>query len=136
MTLHAVLVVDDDPAVGSQLEQEFPPASGIVLHVATTAAAAIDLLNENQYEAIVLDLVLGTGNGLDVLHHVRDQGVPTPVMVISAWLPDYVRELLGTLDLVRMIHAKPIHPKALAGVVESWIVHPETVRAGAGLAPH
>jgi DNA-binding response OmpR family regulator len=128
MTLHTVLVVDDDPSVGSQLEQEFHAGSGIVLHVATTAAAAIDLLNENRYEAIVLDLVLGTGNGLDVLYHVRSQGVPTPVMVISAWLPDYVRELLGTLDLVRMIHAKPIHPKALAGVVESWVAHPNTVR--------
>lgn len=120
MATAAVLVVDDDTGVGSELEHELRRGD-IAVHVAPTAQAAIDLLNENRYAVIILDIVLAEGSGFDVLHHARAKGIDSPVIVVSAFVPEYVRELLAELQLVRIIHPKPFDPKALAGLVQAWL---------------
>lgn len=115
-----VLVVDDDQMVGSELEQELDRPE-VAVHVATTAQAANDLLDENRYSVIILDIVLAGGSGFDVLHHARRKGVDAPFIVVSAYVPEYVRELLAELELVRIIHPKPYDTKALAALVLAWI---------------
>ena len=118
--IQAVLVVDDDPAVGSLLEQALGRTSDVAVHVVDTAAGAIALLEENDYRAMILDLVLARGSGFDVLEHARGVGLKTPVVVTSSYLPDYARELLSSLPLVRMIHPKPADPEVLAAIVRAW----------------
>lgn len=115
-----VLVVDDDQMVGSELEHELDRPD-VVVHVAPTAQAATDLLDENRYAVIILDIVLAGGSGFDVLHHARKKGIDAPVIVVSAYVPEYVRELLADLQLVRIIHPKPYDPKALAALVLAWV---------------
>lgn len=115
-----VLVVDDDQMVGSELEQELGRPD-VAVHVAATAEAAIDLLDENRYSVIILDIVLAGGSGFDVLHYARRNGIDVPFIVVSAYVPEYVRELLAELQLVRIIHPKPYDAKALAALVLAWI---------------
>jgi DNA-binding response OmpR family regulator len=115
-----VLVVDDDPVVGSELEQELDRAD-VAVHVASTAQAAVHLLEENRYSVIILDIVLAGGSGFDVLQHARARGIDAPVIVVSAYVPEYVRQLLADLELVRIIHPKPYDPKALAALVLAWV---------------
>lgn len=115
-----VLVVDDDQMVGSELEEQLARPE-VVVHVAPTAQSAIDLLDENEYAVIILDIVLAAGSGFDVLHHARAKGIDVPVIVVSAFVPEYVRELLSDLELVRIIHPKPYDPKALAALVDAWL---------------
>lgn len=120
MAQACVLVVDDDPMVGSELEQELGRPD-LAVHVAATAQAATDLLDENRYAVVILDIVLAAGSGFDVLHHARRTGIDVPFIVVSAFVPEYVRELLADLELVRIIHPKPYDPKALAALVVTWV---------------
>ena len=115
-----VLVVDDDPGVGNELENELRGVA-VTVHVAQTAAAAIDLLDENSYAVIILDIVLEGGSGFDVLRHARQLELEIPVIVVSAFVPEYVRELLADLQVVRVIYPKPYEAKALAGLVKAWL---------------
>jgi DNA-binding response OmpR family regulator len=115
-----VLVVDDDPSVGSEIEQALRRPD-VAIHVAATSAAAVDLLSENRYAVIILDIVLSGGSGFDVLAHARDHEIDVPVIVVSAFIPEYVHELLAQFGMVRIVHPKPYDAKALAALVAVWL---------------
>lgn len=115
-----VLVVDDDFMFGSELEQELDRPD-VAVHVAATAQAATDLLAENKYAVIILDIVLAGGSGFDVLHYARRNEIDVPFIVVSAYVREYVRDLLAELQRVRIIHPKPYDAKALAALVLAWV---------------
>ena len=47
-------------------------------------AGALELAGGQQFDAIILDLMLPEMNGLEVLTRIRGQGVHTPVLVLTA----------------------------------------------------
>jgi DNA-binding response OmpR family regulator len=90
-----VLVVEDQRKLGTLLKQGLSEA-GYVVGSAASCATARDALCETSYDAIVLDLGLPDGDGLDLLHQWRKSGFNEPVIILSA--RDTVQDRIKGLD--------------------------------------
>lgn len=78
-----ILVIEDDPSIGRTLVQGFTEA-GHPCQWAKNGNDGARLAAEQQADAIVLDLMLPGAPGLDVLRGLRQQGIDTPVVVLTA----------------------------------------------------
>jgi DNA-binding response OmpR family regulator len=78
-----ILVIEDDAVIGKALVQGFSEA-GHECVWAKDGERGLTLAEEQQVDAIVLDLMLPRRNGLDVLSTFRSKGVQTPVVLLTA----------------------------------------------------
>ena len=78
-----MLVVDDERGLTAALERGLA-AEGFAVDVAADGATGLELATSVDYDAIVLDIMLPRLNGYDVLAALRDRGVWTPVLMLSA----------------------------------------------------
>jgi DNA-binding response OmpR family regulator len=81
--LPRVLVVEDEPAILDGLEGLFAQ-SGFLPTRAADGGLADALLSRERFDLVVLDLMLPTLPGLDVLRRLRARGDDTPVLVLTA----------------------------------------------------
>jgi two-component system, repressor protein LuxO len=79
----SILVVEDSEATAA-LYVEYLRSANYRVRTASTLAAAQKLLASEVFGAVVLDLNLPDGNGLDMLRDIRRQGLPTETMVVTA----------------------------------------------------
>lgn len=111
-----ILLVEDDLPTAQEIEAVFR-GRGLIVTTASTQAEAMELLEENRYGAMVLDLVLRDGDGLPILSMLRDQKRELPVIVVTQYLTRYVRETAEFFSQVRLIASKPYPAAALAASV-------------------
>jgi two-component system OmpR family response regulator/two-component system copper resistance phosphate regulon response regulator CusR len=78
-----ILVIEDDPAIGKNLVQGFTEA-GHECELATNGLVGAQMAGEQKADAIVLDLMLPGRPGLEVLRSIRQSGIRTPVVVLTA----------------------------------------------------
>jgi heavy metal response regulator len=90
-----VLLVEDEEAVSSFIQQGLSEA-GFVVDVTPNGLEGSQYARATDYDAIVLDLMLPGMDGLSVLKEIRDDGVRTPVLVLTA--RDGIRDRVGGLD--------------------------------------
>jgi DNA-binding response OmpR family regulator len=76
------LVVDDDATL-TTLVRRLLEEDGYAVDVAATADDGRTLAMVNDYDAIVLDLVLPDGNGIPVIQGLRRDGKKTPIVVLT-----------------------------------------------------
>ncbi len=67
---HKILVVDDDILVLEALE-ELLTASGYVVRVATRGQEALEMLDKERFDLLILDVVMPKMTGLDLCREVR-----------------------------------------------------------------
>jgi DNA-binding response OmpR family regulator len=78
-----VLVVEDETGVREHIVALLKREDYAVDAVDTADDGAY-MLKENNYDAVVLDIMLPDGSGLDVLSKFRDTGKAVPVLILSA----------------------------------------------------
>lgn len=79
----AVLIVEDDPAMAF-LYQEYLGGEGIGVATAGSIAAARRLIPDVAPAAVVVDVQLPDGSGLDLLGWIREQGLDLPAVAVTA----------------------------------------------------
>ncbi len=111
-----VLVVDDEPQITRGLEGGLKHA-GYQVETADTKQGALDALSVRPPDAVVLDLVLPDGSGVDVCKEVRSwSGVPIVSCRrlatnarrsarVDAGADDYVTKPFGTEELLARLRA-------------------------------
>ncbi len=78
-----LLVIEDDPVIGKSLRKGLQEAGhGCVW--AKDGDRGLELASGQQFEAIILDLMLPGRAGLDVLRTLRGSGIQTPVIALTA----------------------------------------------------
>ncbi len=78
-----ILVVEDEQLLGKSLNRGLREAG----HECTwtrSGKKGLELARSQQFEAIVLDLTLPDMNGLNILDSLRDDGIRTPLLVLTA----------------------------------------------------
>ena len=82
--LAAVLVVDDEPGMRHFLERTLKPRVG---HVASAGSAedADELMRRHRFDLVVLDIALPGKSGLQWLRELREAGVGSEVVLITAF---------------------------------------------------
>lgn len=113
-----VLIVDDDPAI-RQIVAALLARDGTDSEIAEDGSAAITLLRRERYDAVLLDLLMPRVDGLGVIAFMKENGIDTPVIVISAVTDDQVEHL--DPQLVRVAMQKPLEPRELRRVVEAIV---------------
>ncbi|TFU27290.1 response regulator transcription factor [Thermus tengchongensis] len=106
-----VLVVEDDPTAARVLELALRRA-GHEVALARDFLGGLEALGQD-WDAIVLDLNLPGGSGLDLLRHLRQElGKPTPVLVLSGLKQE--RTVVEALQLGAQDYlTKPFSPQEL-----------------------
>ncbi|CCG40957.1 response regulator [Magnetospirillum molischianum] len=78
-----VLIVDDD-SVSSGATASLVQDGTVEIREASTGAAALDLLRTEQFDCLVLDLILPDISGFDLLDRARADGLRLPPVVIHS----------------------------------------------------
>jgi two-component system OmpR family response regulator len=78
-----LLIVEDDPVVGKALRQGFAEAA-LECQWVRDGERGLELAKSQQFDAIVLDLLLPRRSGLEVLQEIRSAGILTPVLLLTA----------------------------------------------------
>src|SRR5580704_17098921 len=77
------LIADDDPAIRLVLRHRLE-AEGWRVEEAADSAAALEALQSGRFDVALLDINMPGVGGLEVLTTAREQGSPTPIVVITA----------------------------------------------------
>jgi two-component system, OmpR family, response regulator len=78
-----LLVIEDDPLIGKALRKGLSEAGhGCVW--AKEGQKGLELASGQQFDAIILDLMLPGRPGLEVLKELRTSGIQTPVIALTA----------------------------------------------------
>lgn len=90
-----ILVVEDEKKVASflkkGLEEEY-----FAVDCAYDGEEALYMVEANEYDLMILDIMLPKIDGLEVLQGVRDKGFPLPVLMLTA--KDSVEDVVKGLD--------------------------------------
>ena len=78
-----ILIIEDDPAMQTGLRDnlEFEEYD---VKVIGDGKAGLQSLLENSYDLVILDVMLPSMSGFDVLKRAREKGVGTPVIMLTA----------------------------------------------------
>src|SRR4051812_30809832 len=79
-----VLIVDDDPILLEALPEALRlRMEGVTVETAASAAAALDLIADRDYDAIVTDIKMPGMDGLELLAQIRTRRPDTPTLMIT-----------------------------------------------------
>ena len=78
-----MLVAEDDASLRSVLERGLRE-NGYVVDAVADGTAAIEHLRAYQYEVAILDWRMPKADGIEVLRIIRERGVRTPVLMLTA----------------------------------------------------
>lgn len=80
---HRLLLVEDEPGLVMTLTDRLA-AEGYDVATVGDAAAAIQTATTGRFDAILLDVMLPGGNGFDICRTVRQRGIVTPILMLTA----------------------------------------------------
>jgi two-component system chemotaxis response regulator CheY len=110
----SVLVTDDSKLSRRSVKKSLPPELDYDISEATNGQEAIDLLAENTFDLVLLDLTMPDVDGVDVLEYLskREQCFPNVIVISADFKPEKQRIVLS-LGAKRFIR-KPLDKEELA----------------------
>jgi len=90
-----VLVVQDEAPIASFIKRGLE-AEGFVVRTASDGAEGLRLMRSSQFDLIILDLLLPSVSGEEVLARMREGGSSVPVIVLTA--KDAVSDRVANLE--------------------------------------
>jgi two-component system OmpR family response regulator len=129
-----LLVVEDEPKLAGLLERGLGE-EGHVVDLASTGANALWMARAVAYDAIVLDVMLPERDGFAVCAELRDAGVWSPVLLLTA--RDAVEDRVAGLDsgaddyLTKPFSFHELNARLRALVRRTAIARPTVLEVGA-----
>ena len=120
--MNKILIVEDEEAI-ADLEKDYLELSGFEVEVANDGEAGLKKAMEEDYNLIILDLMLPGVDGFEICRTVRDEK-NTPIIMVSAKKDDIdkIRGLgLGADDYM----TKPFSPSELVARVKAHLARYE-----------
>jgi len=87
-----ILLIEDEHSVASLIQKALTEEEYEV-SVAMDVHSAWDHISRWQYDLLLIDVMLPGGNGMDICRKVRQQGIQTPILMLTA---------LGSVDNIVM----------------------------------
>ncbi len=114
----SLLIIDDDQIMCGLITECLESDFSSITHC-QSIALAIDLLMENEYDCLIIDIDLGDGNGAEVVKYIQDwkpmDNHEATKIVISGFVNDVFKEKFK--DKFDGILAKPFKPGDLQATV-------------------
>jgi signal transduction histidine kinase len=115
----AVLVVDDNP-INVMVARKFLENWGATVDIANDGKEALDRLDVNKHQLVLMDLHMPVMNGYEASKKMRIDGVTIPIIALTANLPEEIHGRLkdsGIDDLV----VKPFLPDQLYKKINQYL---------------
>ena len=115
MNAPKIFIVDDERTIRLTFRLALE-TDGYAVQEAATADEAMMGFQAEVYQLVILDLRIGDDSGLNVLAEMRQRGIQTPTLMITAYgsIRNAVRAMqLGAIDFLE----KPIDPISLRRIV-------------------
>lgn len=113
--MEQILIVEDERPIAELIEMTLKNA-GYRCQKALTGTDAADLLEENTYDLVLLDIMLPGINGYELMEYIKPTGTPVIFLTAKAALKDRVQGLrMGADDYI----VKPFEPPELVARVET-----------------
>jgi two-component system OmpR family response regulator len=125
-----VLVVDDEPFITDVLSSALA-FEGFATEEAATGAEALTKARQDDFDCIVLDVMLPDGDGFDVCRTLRDEDISTPVLFLTA--RDAGADKLAGLALGDDYVTKPFHIDELVARIRAVLRRTSGVTEGSRL---
>ena len=110
-----ILIVDDERPIAELIELTLQKM-GYACQLAFDGDTAADLMEQNEYDLVLLDIMLPGPNGYELLEYLRPTGTPVIFLTAKGTVSDRVRGLrLGADDYI----VKPFDPMELLARVAS-----------------
>ena len=90
-----ILLVEDEKGVANFIKKGLEEEYYSIDH-ATEAEGALDFLEVNTYDMIILDVMMPGMNGFDLCRKIRQKGIQTPILMLTA--RDSVKDKVHGLD--------------------------------------
>jgi two-component system, OmpR family, response regulator CpxR len=114
---HRLLIIDDDVRLAEMLVEYLAP-EGIELTAVASGIQGLRSAQRENYDLIILDVMLPGLSGFEVLKQLRETGAKTPVLMLTA-RGDDVDRIVG-LDLGADDYLpKPFNPRELLARVKA-----------------
>ena len=117
ITSPAILIIDDDPDMSAGLRDNME-VEGYRVVVANTLKQAQDIIFNQDFSIVLLDLMLPDGSGINFCRQLRQQGFTPPIIMLTArseemdkvlgfevGADDYVVKPFGLRELLARVHA-------------------------------
>jgi two-component system response regulator CpxR len=117
VTTNRLLIIDDDVRLTEMLT-EYLAAEGIELRSASSGAGGLRDALRNDYDLIILDVMLPGLSGFELLRQLRESGSRVPVLMLTARGDDVDRIVgleMGADDYL----SKPFNPRELAARIKA-----------------
>jgi DNA-binding response OmpR family regulator len=105
----SVLVIDDDRGLSSMIAFVLR-SYGFSVDIANSGDDGLGLVSARPYSAVVLDLSMPGKDGRTVFREMREGGIQTPVLILSAYDAQRAKDELGAEAYLN----KPFEPDILA----------------------
>ncbi len=123
MKPHHLLLADDDQSL-SDLLQQYLQQEGYDVDCVSRGDAVVEQLQRKTYDLLILDIMMPGRQGLEVLQDLRQSGVYTPVIMLTARGDDTDRIVgleLGADDYL----PKPCNPRELSARIKAVLRRPQ-----------
>ncbi|MGI9542917.1 MAG: response regulator transcription factor [Cyclobacteriaceae bacterium] len=78
-----ILIVEDEPNMRTGLQDNLS-FEGYEVELAEDGASGLDKIVQCSYDLILLDVMLPQLSGYDICKRMREKGIPTPVIILTA----------------------------------------------------
>lgn len=112
-----ILIIEDDLTF-SQLLEGFLKKHGHEPVIVHDVKNAFKLLSQDEFQLLLIDYRLPDGNGFDILAHVREKGLHSPIVIMTSF--NDVRTAVKSIQLGAMDYiTKPVNPDELLMIINS-----------------
>ncbi|MGA1198908.1 MAG: response regulator [Candidatus Latescibacterota bacterium] len=118
-TAKRVLVIDDEETVAKPIEHILRLYNYDV-RMTTQWTDALDLLQDETFDLITLDLEMPTIDGPTMLRFIRENGLETPVIIISASITEGTPQDLAEFNVSAFVY-KPFKVSHIKEIIEQTI---------------
>lgn len=78
-----ILIIEDDPAIRIGMKETLT-AEGYSVQEAETGIKGFELASKNEFDLILLDLILPGKDGIEVCKDLKSYGVKTPIIMVTS----------------------------------------------------
>ena len=116
--LRKVLVIDDDPVVGTSFNRVLEP-KGYAVITAADGAEALERIAREDYDVVYTDIRMPGMNGLEVARRIKEARPWMPVVIVTGYGTDANVEEARKLGVAGFLN-KPLTPETIEDTTASF----------------